>query len=70
MPERTRHTNQLATHIVDVASGEIADSEPTPEEQGQDPSAVALGKTAGTLHLAAIAHDPSLPSAPDGACDG
>lgn len=36
-------TNQLAKSIVDIATDEIDDCEPTPEEQGKDPSAVSLG---------------------------
>jgi hypothetical protein len=30
-----------------VATGEIEDWEPTPEEQGQDPAAVSLGRRGG-----------------------
>ena len=36
-------TNQLAKSIVDIATDEIDDCEPTPEEQGKDPCAVSLG---------------------------
>jgi hypothetical protein len=30
--------------IVDIATGEIEDREPTPEEQGKNPAAVSLGR--------------------------
>jgi hypothetical protein len=33
--------------IVDIATGEIEDCEPTPEEQGKDPAAVSLGRRGG-----------------------
>jgi hypothetical protein len=33
--------------IVDIATGQIEDREPTPEEQGKNPAAVALGKLGG-----------------------
>jgi hypothetical protein len=44
-PKRRRphDANQLAKSIVDIATGEIDDREPTPEEQGKDPCAVSLG---------------------------
>ena len=41
--KRPRDTNQLAKSIVDIATGEADDREPTPEEQGKDPAAVSLG---------------------------
>jgi hypothetical protein len=34
-PKRPRDPNQLAKHIVDIATGEIKDLEPTAEEQGR-----------------------------------
>ena len=33
--------------IVDIATGEVEDREPTPEEQGKDPAAVSLGRRGG-----------------------
>jgi hypothetical protein len=33
--------------MVDIATGEANDHEPTPEEQGKDPAAVARGKLGG-----------------------
>jgi hypothetical protein len=30
--------------MLDIATGEASDREPTPEEEGKDPAAVALGR--------------------------
>ena len=38
---------QRTKMIVDIATGEIEDREPTPEEQGKDPAAVSLGRRGG-----------------------
>jgi hypothetical protein len=46
-PKRPRDPNQLAKSIIDIATGEKQDRDPTPEEQGKDPAAVALGKKGG-----------------------
>jgi hypothetical protein len=46
-PKRPRDFNQAAKLVVDIASGEVEDREPTPEEQGKDPAAVALGQRGG-----------------------
>jgi hypothetical protein len=40
-----RDANQLAKLIVDIATGQVEDREPTPEEQGKNPAAVAFGKS-------------------------
>ena len=45
--KRPRDPAQLAKFVVDVATGEIEDREPTPEEQGKDPAAVSLGRRGG-----------------------
>jgi hypothetical protein len=51
MPEnrlkRPRDPAQLAKLMIDIASGEVEDREPTPEEHGKDPAAVALGRRGG-----------------------
>ena len=47
MKKRPRDPAQLAKFIVDVATGEIEDRKPTPEEQGKDPAAAALGRKGG-----------------------
>lgn len=46
-PKRPRDPNQLARFIVDVATGEVEDRPPTPEEQGKDPAAVERGRLGG-----------------------
>ena len=45
--KRPRDANQLAKAIVDIATGDVEDREPTPEEQGKDPAAVSLGRRGG-----------------------
>ena len=52
MPEkrlrkRPRDPAQLAKLMIDIASGEVEDREPTPEERGKDPAAAALGRKGG-----------------------
>jgi len=44
---RPRDAAQLAKLVVDIATGEVEDREPTPEEQGKDPAAVSLGRRGG-----------------------
>jgi hypothetical protein len=48
-PKRPRDPAQLAKLIVDIATGEVEDREPTPEEQGKDPAAAALGRKGGKV---------------------
>jgi len=45
--KRPRDPLQLAKLIGDILTGQIEDRAPTPEEQGKDPAAVALGKKGG-----------------------
>jgi len=45
--KRPRDPAQLAKMIVDIATGEVEDRKPTPEEQGKDPAAAALGRKGG-----------------------
>jgi hypothetical protein len=45
--KRPRDPNQLAKSIVEIATGQREDREPTPEEQGKDPAAAALGRRGG-----------------------
>ncbi len=46
-PKRPRDPAQLAKLMIDIASGEVEDREPTPEERGKDPAAAALGRKGG-----------------------
>jgi hypothetical protein len=43
--------------VVDIATGQIEDRPPTPEEQGKDPAAVALGRKGGAARAKAISGD-------------
>jgi hypothetical protein len=45
-PKRPLHPNQLAKLIVDIATGQVEDREPTPEEQGKDPAVLTLAGVA------------------------
>jgi hypothetical protein len=45
--KRPRDPLQLAKLIGDIATGQVEDRPPTPEEQGKDPAASALGKKGG-----------------------
>ena len=45
--KRPREPAQLAKLIVDIATGDVEDRPPTPEELGKDPAAVAMGKKGG-----------------------
>jgi hypothetical protein len=53
MPEprrkRPRDPAQLAKLMIDIASGEVEDREPTPEEQGKNPAAVKRGRLGGAV---------------------
>lgn len=46
--KRPRDFAQRAKMIVDIATGDIEDREPTAEEQGKDPAAVSLGRRVGS----------------------
>ncbi len=46
-PKRPRDLNEWAKRMVDIATGEVEDREPTPEEQGKDPAAVKRGRAGG-----------------------
>jgi hypothetical protein len=53
-PKRPRDPAQLAKLMIDIASGEVEDRDPTPEEQGKDPAAVAMGKKGGKARAAGM----------------
>jgi hypothetical protein len=53
-PKRPRDPNQLAKSIIDIATGQKPDRDPTPEEQGKDPAAVAMGKKGGKARAAGL----------------
>lgn len=53
-PKRPRDINQWAKRMVDIATGDASDREPTPEERGVDPAASALGKKGGPARAASL----------------
>jgi hypothetical protein len=53
-PKRPRDPAQLAKLMIDIASGEVEDRERTPEEQGKNPHAAALGRKGGQARNKAI----------------
>jgi hypothetical protein len=50
-PKRPRDLNQWAKRMVDIATGAAEDREPSPEEQGKNPAAVARGMDYGRHHV-------------------
>jgi hypothetical protein len=52
--KRPRDPSQLGKFIVDVATGQVEDRQPTPEEQGKDPAAAALGRKGGAARAKAM----------------
>jgi hypothetical protein len=46
-PKRPRDPAQLAKLMIDIASGDVEDREPTPNEQGKSVSRIARGKIGG-----------------------
>ena len=46
-PKRPRDPSQLAKHIIGIATGELGDYPPTPEEEGKNPAAVKRGRLGG-----------------------
>jgi hypothetical protein len=47
-PKRPRDFSQAAKLVIDIATGEKPNRDPTPEEQGKNPAAAALGRKGGT----------------------
>ena len=58
--KRPRDANQLAKLIVDIATGQVEDREPTSEEQSKTTAAVARGKATTRPRLVVLA-PPSRP---------
>jgi len=53
-PKRPRDFSQAAKLVVDIASGQVEDRELTPEEQGKDPAASAMGRKGGPARAASM----------------
>lgn len=45
--KRPRDFSQAAKLVIDVATGQVEDRPPTPEERGKDPAAAAMGRKGG-----------------------
>jgi hypothetical protein len=45
--KRPRDFSQAAKLVIDIATGQVEDRPPTPEEQGKDPAAVKRGRLGG-----------------------
>jgi hypothetical protein len=43
LPKRPRDPNQLGKLIVDISVGDVEDRVATPDDEGKDPAAVAMG---------------------------
>jgi hypothetical protein len=43
-----------AVHVMRIATGEITEDIPTPESEGKNPAAVALGRMGGKARAAAL----------------
>jgi hypothetical protein len=52
--KRPRDPNQLGKLIIDIATGQVEDRPPTPEEQGKDAAAVAMGRKGGQARAKAV----------------
>jgi hypothetical protein len=50
--KRPRDPSQLGKFIVDVATGQVEDRQPTLEQEGKDPAAAALGRKGGKARAA------------------
>jgi hypothetical protein len=54
MKKRPRDFSQAAKLVVDIASGQVEDREPTPQEQGKNEAAVILGRQGGIARAAKL----------------
>jgi len=52
--KRPADVNARAVMIAKIATGEIEDVRPTPESEGKNPAAVALGRMGGQARAKAI----------------
>ena len=56
-PKRPRDMNQWAKRMVEIATGQVEDRAPTPEEQGKDPAAAAMGRKGGAARAAKLSKE-------------
>jgi hypothetical protein len=55
--KRPRDPSQLGKMIVDIATGGVEDRPPTPEEQGKDPAAAAMGRKGGAARAKTLSKE-------------
>ena len=55
-PKRPRDFSQAAKLVIDVATGQVEDRAPTPQERGKDPAAAALGRKGGVARASRLTH--------------
>jgi hypothetical protein len=55
--KRPRDFSQAAKLVVDIATGQVEDRPPTPEERGKRPKAVSSGREGGKLRAAKMSPD-------------
>jgi hypothetical protein len=53
-PKRPRDFSQAAKLVIDIATGEKPNRDPTPEEEGKNAGAVALGKLGGAARAKSL----------------
>ena len=51
---RSRDVIGNAVHVMRIATGQITDDVPTPEDEGKNPAAVALGRMGGKARAAKL----------------
>ncbi len=51
---RPRDVIGNAVHVMRIATGQITDDVPTPEDEGKNPAAVALGRMGGKARAAKL----------------
>ena len=56
-PRRPRDFSQAAKFVVDVATGQAEDREPTDAERGKDPAAAAMGRKGGAARAKILSSD-------------
>jgi hypothetical protein len=52
--KRPRDFSQAAKLVVDIATGQVEDRPPTPEERGKDPAAAAMGRKGGAARAKSL----------------
>jgi hypothetical protein len=65
--KRPRDFSQAAKLVIDVATGQAEDREPTSEEQGKDPAAAALGRKGGAARAKSMSPERRVEIAKKGA---